>query len=124
MAPARRGRQPAGMAGATTASPARGRAAGGGSARALMGDPPPAAREERGPFVDSSSHPTHTGECLTPTPESSAIRPQYPYALSKYLGEQCVLHWAQIYELPTASLRLFNVYGPRSRTSGTYGAVF
>jgi UDP-glucose 4-epimerase len=26
--------------------------------------------------------------------------------------------------LPVVSLRLFNVYGPRSRTSGTYGAVF
>ncbi len=26
--------------------------------------------------------------------------------------------------MPTVSLRLFNVYGPRSRTSGTYGAVF
>ncbi len=61
---------------------------------------------------------------LYPTPENSEIRPQYPYALSKYLGEQCVLHWAEVYELPTVSLRLFNVYGPRSRTSGTYGAVF
>ena len=35
-----------------------------------------------------------------------------------------VLHWAQVYELPALSLRFFNVYGPRSRTSGTYGAVF
>lgn len=26
--------------------------------------------------------------------------------------------------MPTISLRLFNVYGPRARTSGTYGAVF
>jgi UDP-glucose 4-epimerase len=34
------------------------------------------------------------------------------------------MHWAQVYQLPTVSLRLFNVYGPRSRTSGTYGAVF
>lgn len=59
-----------------------------------------------------------------PTPEDAAIRPMYPYALSKYLGEQCVMHWAQVYKLPCVSLRLFNVYGPRSRTSGTYGAVF
>ena len=61
---------------------------------------------------------------LYPTPESAPTRPQYPYALSKLLGEQCVLHWSQVYRLPTVSLRLFNVYGPRSRTSGTYGAVF
>ncbi len=59
-----------------------------------------------------------------PTSETAAIRPQYPYALTKYLGEQLVLHWGQVYELPVLSLRLFNVYGPRSRTSGTYGAVF
>lgn len=59
-----------------------------------------------------------------PTPESSPICPQYPYALTKYLGEQLVLHWAQVYKLPALALRLFNVYGPRSRTTGVYGAVF
>jgi len=59
-----------------------------------------------------------------PTPETAPIAPQYPYALTKYLGEQLVLHWAQVYKLPALSLRLFNVFGPRSRTSGTYGAVF
>jgi len=59
-----------------------------------------------------------------PTAETAEIRPQYPYALTKYLGEQMVLHWSQVYGLPAVSLRFFNVYGPRSRTSGTYGAVF
>lgn len=59
-----------------------------------------------------------------PTPETAQIKPQYPYALTKRLGEELVLHWAQIYKLPAISLRLFNVYGPRSRTSGAYGAVF
>lgn len=59
-----------------------------------------------------------------PTPETAVLSPQYPYALTKYLGEQLVLHWAQVYKLPALSLRLFNVYGPRSRTTGVYGAVF
>ncbi len=59
-----------------------------------------------------------------PTAEESPPRPQYPYALTKWVGEQYVLHWAQLYGLPAVSLRFFNVYGPRSRTSGTYGAVF
>ncbi len=59
-----------------------------------------------------------------PTKEGAEIRPQYPYALTKYLGEQLVMHWCQVYKLPAVSLRFFNVYGPRSRTSGTYGAVF
>lgn len=59
-----------------------------------------------------------------PTPETASASPQYPYALTKYLGEQLVLHWAQVYNLPALSLRLFNVFGPRSRTTGVYGAVF
>ena len=59
-----------------------------------------------------------------PTPETSTAKPQYPYALTKYLGEQLVMHWEQVYGLPSISLRLFNVFGPRSRTSGAYGAVF
>ena len=59
-----------------------------------------------------------------PTNESAEIRPQYPYALTKSLGEQIVMHWCQLYNLPAISLRFFNVYGPRARTSGTYGAVF
>ncbi|MBT6431011.1 MAG: NAD-dependent epimerase/dehydratase family protein, partial [Rhodospirillaceae bacterium] len=59
-----------------------------------------------------------------PTAEGAEIRPEYPYALTKFLGEQLVLHWCQVYGMPAASLRFFNVYGPRARTSGTYGAVF
>ena len=59
-----------------------------------------------------------------PTTEEALKQPEYPYALSKYLGEQSALHWAQIYSLPVNSIRMFNVYGPRSRTTGAYGAVF
>jgi UDP-glucose 4-epimerase len=59
-----------------------------------------------------------------PTSETAEIRPQYPYALTKYLGELVALHWAKVYRIPTVSLRLFNVFGVRSRTSGTYGSVF
>lgn len=59
-----------------------------------------------------------------PTPETAPIQPQYPYALTKNIGEQYVMHWGQTYHLPVVSLRMFNVYGTRSRTSGTYGAVF
>jgi UDP-glucose 4-epimerase len=59
-----------------------------------------------------------------PTQETAELRPKYPYALTKVLGEQLVMHWAEVYKLPAVSLRMFNVYGPRARTSGTYGAVF
>jgi len=75
-------------------------------------------------FVYSASSSCYGIPDKYPTPEESDIRPQYPYALAKRMGEELVEHWAQLYKLPAISLRFFNVYGTRSRTSGTYGAVF
>ncbi len=75
-------------------------------------------------FIYSASSSCYGLPKIYPTPEDADICPQYPYALTKRLGEELVLHWADIYNLPALSLRFFNVYGPRSRTSGTYGAVF
>jgi UDP-glucose 4-epimerase len=75
-------------------------------------------------FVYSASSSCYGIPDETPTPETAAIRTEYPYALSKYLGERMALHWAKVYRLPVVSLRYFNVYGPRARTSGAYGAVF
>jgi UDP-glucose 4-epimerase len=75
-------------------------------------------------FVYTASSSCYGIPDVYPTPETAPIRPQYPYALNKWVGEQYALHWVQVYGLPVVSLRLFNVYGPRSRTSGTYGAVF
>jgi len=60
----------------------------------------------------------------TPTTETHPIETQYPYALSKYQGEQACFHWHKVYGLPVNSVRIFNAYGTRSRTSGAYGAVF
>ena len=59
-----------------------------------------------------------------PTSEAHRIEPQYPYALSKNLGEQSAFHWHNVYGLPVNSVRIFNAYGPRVRTTGAYGAVF
>ena len=64
------------------------------------------------------------GLAAVPTREDHPIAPQYPYALSKYQGEQATFHWHQVYGLPANSVRIFNAYGTRSRTSGAYGAVF
>ena len=59
-----------------------------------------------------------------PTPEDTPFDTRYPYALTKCLGEQMVMHWSSVYNIPALSIRFFNIYGPRARTSGTYGAVF
>jgi UDP-glucose 4-epimerase len=64
------------------------------------------------------------GKAKTPTDEKHLINPLYPYALSKYQGEQIVFHWHKVYKFPVNSIRIFNAYGTRSRTSGAYGAVF
>lgn len=58
-----------------------------------------------------------------PTTEEDKIDLQYPYAFTKFVGEQSVTHWSKVYGIEYISLRLFNVYGLRSRTSGAYGAV-
>ncbi len=64
------------------------------------------------------------GLAETPTSETHIIDPKYPYALSKYQGEQAVFHWSKLYKLKADSVCIFNAYGPRVRTTGAYGAVF
>ena len=75
-------------------------------------------------FVYAASSSCYGLASELPTTEMAQIDPKYPYALSKYLGEQAVLHWGKLYRLPVNSIRIFNAYGPRSRTTGSYGAVF
>ena len=76
-----------------------------------------------GKFVYAASSSCY-GLAKVPTREDHPIEPRYPYALSKYLGEQTAFHWHLVYKLPVNSIRIFNAYGTRSRTSGAYGAVF
>jgi UDP-glucose 4-epimerase len=64
------------------------------------------------------------GLAEAPTAEDHPIHPQYPYALSKFQGEQAAFHWRAVYKLPVNAIRIFNAFGTRSRTSGAYGAVF
>ncbi len=81
-----------------------------------------AAQVKRFVYVASSS--CYGIPKVYPTPETADINPEYPYALTKYLGEETVLHWGKLYKMPIVSVRFFNIFGPRARTSGTYGAVF
>jgi UDP-glucose 4-epimerase len=83
-----------------------------------------AARHARvAKFVYAASSSCY-GIAATPTREDHPITPQYPYALSKFQGEQAAIHWHRVYRLPVNSIRIFNAYGTRVRTTGAYGAVF
>ena len=83
-------------------------------------NPPPRRRRK---LVDAASS-SRYGLAETPTREDHPISPQYPYALSKYQGEQAAFHWRQVYALPVNAICIFNAYGTRVRTTGAYGAVF
>jgi UDP-glucose 4-epimerase len=50
------------------------------------------------------------GLATTPTREDHPIAPQYPYALSKFQGEQAAFHWRKVYGLPVNSICIFNAY--------------
>ena len=58
-----------------------------------------------------------------PTRENSPMDPRYPYAMSKLVCENIIEHWSSVYGFDFISLRLFNVYGTRSRTNSAYGAA-
>jgi UDP-glucose 4-epimerase len=75
-------------------------------------------------FVYAASSSCYGLAKQVPTTEQAEIQTEYPYALSKYMGEEAVFHWGRVYHLPVVSNRIFNAYGLRSRTTGAYGAVF
>ncbi len=75
-------------------------------------------------FVYSSSSTCYGIPDHYPTKEDDKMRPEYPYAFTKYIAEQYVMFWGKLYNLPVISLRYFNVFGTRARSNDTYGAVF
>lgn len=83
-----------------------------------------AARHARAHKLVYAASSSCYGLAPTPTREDCPIAPEHPYALSKYQGEQAVFHWNKVYKLPVNSIRIFNAYGTRVRTTGAYGAVF
>lgn len=58
-----------------------------------------------------------------PLREDMPANPISPYALQKYVGELNCRLFSTIYELPTVSLRYFNVYGSRQDPTGPYALV-
>ena len=75
-------------------------------------------------FIYTASSSCYGIPDIYPTPETAEIRIMYPYAQTKLIGEEYAFHWCKVYGIPVISLRIFNAYGTRARSTGTYGAVF
>ena len=50
-------------------------------------------------------------------------KPKSPYALHKYIGEEYMRLWSELFSIETVSLRFFNVYGPYLNPDGPYALV-
>ena len=58
-----------------------------------------------------------------PKEESMTPRPASPYAVHKLSGEHYLRVYCELFGLETASLRFFNVFGPRQDPSSPYSGV-
>ena len=74
-------------------------------------------------IVLSSSAAIYGDKTLPPCKESAKPACQSPYALSKLQGEEMLKMYNLLYNLPTATLRYFNVFGPRQNPNSAYAAV-
>jgi UDP-glucose 4-epimerase len=74
-------------------------------------------------FSSSSSVYGDIDEKDLPTSEETPLNPISPYALHKLIGEQYCKLFSEIYNLETACLRYFNVYGNRMSLEGAYKLV-
>ncbi len=67
------------------------------------------------PVVYASSSSVYGNLPDMPLRESAALAPVSPYGVTKLAAEHLCRLYASVYNLPTLSLRLFTVYGPRQR---------
>ncbi|MDY6876970.1 MAG: GDP-mannose 4,6-dehydratase [Chloroflexota bacterium] len=74
-------------------------------------------------FIYSSSSSVYGDQPTHIMTESMNPNPMSPYALHKFIGEQYATMFAKLFDMRIASLRYFNVYGPRQTTEGAYALV-
>jgi nucleoside-diphosphate-sugar epimerase len=80
-----------------------------------------AAGVQRVMFAASSS--AYGDSEVLPKVESMPVLPKSPYAASKVAGEALLRAYSASYGLDTASLRYFNIFGPRQNANSAYAAV-
>jgi UDP-glucose 4-epimerase len=73
--------------------------------------------------IYASSSSVYGGAAIRPTPESAALLPRSPYAVTKLTGEHYCRVYTELHGLETVALRYFNVFGPRQRPDSMYAAV-
>ena len=74
-------------------------------------------------FIYSASSSVYGNQKNNPLLETMEPKPKNPYAMAKYFGEIMCRVFNELYELPTVSLRYFNVYGLRQPETGAYATV-
>lgn len=60
---------------------------------------------------------------ISPKVETMSPEPMTPYAITKLDGEYYLKMYQDQYSVPTASLRYFNVFGPRQNPKSAYAAA-
>lgn len=71
----------------------------------------------------SSSAANYGDDPVLPKTESMIPKPMTPYAISKLDGEYYLDMYQKQWQIPTVSLRYFNVFGPRQNPDSTYAAA-
>ncbi|MBD3161906.1 MAG: NAD-dependent epimerase/dehydratase family protein [Candidatus Eisenbacteria bacterium] len=83
-----------------------------------------AARARKiGRFVLAGSSSVYGDQPELPKTETMRPAPRSPYALSKFVAEEYVRLYAELFGLPGITLRYFNVFGPRQDPASPYAAV-
>jgi len=73
--------------------------------------------------VFASSSAVYGDDPRLPKREDHAVRPRSPYAVQKLAAEHYLSVYEGLFGLSTASLRFFNVFGPRQDPSSPYSGV-
>lgn len=73
-----------------------------------------ACKKAHSKVVFSSSSTVYGKASKTPTPENEPLVPNSFYGLSKLAAENYCRIYSELFGVPTVTLRLFNIYGPRT----------
>ena len=82
-----------------------------------------AAREAKVRRVMFAASSSAYGDNGVPWVETMPVLPRSPYAATKVAGEALFRAYSASYGMDTASLRYFNIFGPRQNANSAYAAV-